>query len=67
MAVVKRGLIAPIVGATKPSQLGDPTKGVETTVSAAEVAKLETPYEPQAIVGAHGPEAAWTRPIGASS
>jgi aryl-alcohol dehydrogenase-like predicted oxidoreductase len=62
----KRGLTAPIVGATKPSQLDDPIKAVETTLSAAEVAKLETPYEPQAVIGAHGPEAAWTRPIRAA-
>lgn len=63
----KRGLTAPIVGATKLPQLDDPIKAVETSLSAAEVAKLEAPYETQAVIGALGPEAAWARPIRASS
>ena len=41
------GLTAPIVGATKASQLEDPIKAVETRLTAEEILTLEGPYEPQ--------------------
>ncbi len=42
------GLTAPIVGATKATQLDDPIAAVSTQLTAEEIAKLEAPYEPQA-------------------
>jgi aryl-alcohol dehydrogenase (NADP+) len=42
------GLTAPIVGATKPHQLEDPVKAVETALSAEEITILEGAYETQA-------------------
>ena len=40
----KPGVTAPIIGVTKLSQLEDPIKAVETTLSAEEIKLLEAPY-----------------------
>lgn len=42
---------APIVGASKLSQLDDAVASVEIELSAAEIAKLEAPYRPHAVRG----------------
>jgi len=47
------GVTAPIVGATKASQLEDPIRAVGTTLSAEEVARLEGPYETQPALPAY--------------
>jgi len=41
------GLTAPIVGATRPNQLEDPVKALETKLTAAEIGQLEGAYETQ--------------------
>jgi aryl-alcohol dehydrogenase-like predicted oxidoreductase len=41
------GVTAPILGATKLSQLDDPIKAVGTTLSDEEIAILKAPYQPQ--------------------
>jgi len=41
------GVTAPIVGATRPSQLEDPVKALETELTAAETTQLEGAYETQ--------------------
>jgi 1-deoxyxylulose-5-phosphate synthase len=48
----KPAVTAPIVGVTKPHQLDDPLKAVESTLSAEEIAMLEAPYEAQPVIGA---------------
>ena len=45
------GVTAPIVGASKPAQFDDAVAALELTLSAEEVARLETPYRPHAVVG----------------
>ncbi|WP_155375655.1 aldo/keto reductase [Catellatospora vulcania] len=45
------GVVAPIVGATKPQHLEDAVAALELTLSADEVAALEKPYEPHRIAG----------------
>ncbi|MBC7768108.1 MAG: aldo/keto reductase [Phycisphaerales bacterium] len=47
----KPGVTAPIVGATKPGQLDDAIAAVDVTLSPEEIAKLEEPYVPHAVVG----------------
>jgi aryl-alcohol dehydrogenase-like predicted oxidoreductase len=42
---------APIVGATKPEHLDDAIAAVELVLSEDEIARLEAPYVPHAIVG----------------
>ena len=49
------GMTAPIIGATKASQLEDPIKAVSAPLSAEEIALLEAPYEPQRESGMFGP------------
>jgi 1-deoxyxylulose-5-phosphate synthase len=44
-------VVSPIVGATKPHHLDDALASLEITLSADEVARLEAPYTPQAVVG----------------
>ncbi|RYG68003.1 aldo/keto reductase, partial [bacterium] len=44
-------VIAPIVGATKISHLEDAVGAVTVELTAEEVARLEEPYVPHAIVG----------------
>ena len=65
--LTKPAVTAPILGATKLSHLDDPLKAVESALSAEDVAKLEAPYEAQAVIGALGPETATPRDIRASS
>jgi aryl-alcohol dehydrogenase-like predicted oxidoreductase len=45
------GVTAPIVGATKPGHIDDAVAGVELELTAEEVARLEEPYHPHAVVG----------------
>jgi diketogulonate reductase-like aldo/keto reductase len=52
----KPAVTAPIVGVTKPHHLDDPLKAVESPLSEAEIAELEAPYAPQAVIGALRPE-----------
>jgi 1-deoxyxylulose-5-phosphate synthase len=49
--MAKPVLTAPIVGATKLRQLDDALAAVELTLSAEEIARLEEPYVPHAVVG----------------
>lgn len=51
----KPGITAPIIGATKPSHLQDAIAAVEVTLSAEEIACLESPYAPHQVVGLAGP------------
>lgn len=52
----KPGVTAPIVGATRPDQLDAPLAAVGASLSVEEIEKLEAAYEPQAVIGAFGPE-----------
>jgi aryl-alcohol dehydrogenase (NADP+) len=45
------GVSAPIIGATKVGHIDDAVAGVELELSAEEVARLEEPYRPHAVVG----------------
>ena len=45
------GVVAPIVGATKPEHLADAVAALELELSDEEVAKLEGPYLPRSIAG----------------
>jgi len=45
------GLVAPIVGASKPQHLDDAVAAVGVKLSATEIARLEEPYIPHEIVG----------------
>lgn len=47
----KPGITSPIVGATKLEQLDDAAAAVELKLSPADVAELEAPYVPHAVVG----------------
>jgi 1-deoxyxylulose-5-phosphate synthase len=47
----KPGIIAPIVGATKPHHLDDAVKALSLRLTPEEVAALEEPYIPHPIVG----------------
>ena len=47
------GITAPIIGATKLSQLDDAVAALSLVLSAEEIAELEAPYVPHAVVG-HG-------------
>lgn len=51
----KPGVSAPIVGVTKLHQLDDPLRAVSTRLSEEEIAALEEPYVPQAVIGAYRP------------
>jgi aryl-alcohol dehydrogenase-like predicted oxidoreductase len=48
----KPAVTAPIVGATKLAHLDDPLKAVENPLTEEDVAELEAPYAPQAVIGA---------------
>lgn len=45
------GVTAPIVGATKLEQLDDAVAALALTLSAEDVAELQAPYVPHAVVG----------------
>jgi aryl-alcohol dehydrogenase-like predicted oxidoreductase len=53
--LAKPGITAPIVGATKASQLEDPVKALETKLTAEEVGALEAVYVPQQPLAAIPP------------
>ena len=44
-------VVAPIVGATKPHHLDDAVASVDLELTDDEVAQLEAPYTPRAVVG----------------
>ncbi|HWF75862.1 MAG TPA: aldo/keto reductase [Caulobacteraceae bacterium] len=52
----KPAVTAPIVGVTKPHHLDAPLAAVENPLTEEEIAELEAPYAPQAIIGALRPE-----------
>ncbi len=45
------GVVAPIVGATKPHHLEDAVAATTVTLEPAEVERLEAPYRPHQILG----------------
>ena len=47
----KAGVVSPIVGATKPKHLDDAAAAVELKLSSEDVAALEMPYQPHAVLG----------------
>ena len=47
----KPGLTAPIIGASKPGHFDDAVAALAIELSDAEVAALEAPYRPHAVVG----------------
>jgi aryl-alcohol dehydrogenase-like predicted oxidoreductase len=47
----KPGVVAPIVGATKPEHLDDAIAAVDITLTDTEIAHLEQPYRPHTIKG----------------
>jgi 1-deoxyxylulose-5-phosphate synthase len=47
----KPGITSPIVGATKPQHLIDAVAAVDVILTAEEIASLEAPYEPHAVLG----------------
>ena len=47
----KSAVTAPIIGASKPQHLDDAVAALELKLSAEEVAQLEAPYVPHAVVG----------------
>jgi aryl-alcohol dehydrogenase (NADP+) len=49
--VQKPGVIAPIVGVSKPGQLDDALAALEVELSAGVVARLEQPYLPHSVAG----------------
>ncbi len=63
----KPAVTAPIIGATKLSQLDAPIQAVDSPLSAEEIAALEAPYVAQAVIGALGPNDIPPREIRAKS
>ncbi|HVM99421.1 MAG TPA: aldo/keto reductase [Caulobacteraceae bacterium] len=53
--LAKPAVTAPIIGVTKPHHMDDPLKAVESPLSPEEIAMLEAPYAPQAVIGAITP------------
>jgi aryl-alcohol dehydrogenase-like predicted oxidoreductase len=49
--LLRKGVTAPIIGASKPYQLEQAVAAVETALSDEEVRKLEAPYEPHPVLG----------------
>ena len=47
----KKGMTSPIIGASQPGQLEDAVAAVALVLSAEEIAQLEAPYVPHAVVG----------------
>jgi aryl-alcohol dehydrogenase (NADP+) len=47
----KPGVVAPIVGASKPNQLEDAVAALSLKLGAREVSELESPYVPHAVAG----------------
>jgi aryl-alcohol dehydrogenase-like predicted oxidoreductase len=59
----KPAMTAPILGVTKAAHLDDPLKALESPLSDEEIAALEAPYEPQAVIGPLNPGDPPMRPI----
>ena len=49
--LAKPGIVAPIVGASKPHHLGNAVAALAVTLSPEEVASLEEPYTPHPVLG----------------
>ena len=49
--LLRKGVTAPVVGASKATQLDQAAAALELQLSAEEVAQLEAPYEPHPILG----------------
>ena len=47
----KPGVTSPIIGASKPHHLRDALTGLELTLDADQVRRLEAPYVPHAVAG----------------
>lgn len=47
----KRGVAAPIIGASREEQLDDLLQAVDLTLTPEQMAELETPYQPHPVVG----------------
>lgn len=47
-----KGVAAPIVGCSRPSRVDDAVRALDLTLSSEDVARLEEPYRPRAVVGA---------------
>jgi aryl-alcohol dehydrogenase-like predicted oxidoreductase len=47
----KRGVTAPIVGASKPDHLTDAVAALSLKLTAEEIASLEAPYVPHGVSG----------------
>jgi 1-deoxyxylulose-5-phosphate synthase len=47
------GVTAPIIGATRPRHLADAIAAVGASLSEEEVATLQAPYRPHAVLGHH--------------
>jgi aryl-alcohol dehydrogenase-like predicted oxidoreductase len=47
----KKGVTAPIVGATKPGHLADALAAEQLTLDDDEIARLEEPYAPHPVLG----------------
>jgi aryl-alcohol dehydrogenase-like predicted oxidoreductase len=62
----KPAVTAPIIGVTKLHHMDDPLAAVESPLSAEEIAILEAPYAPQAVIGALTPADMAAREIRAS-
>ena len=62
----KPAVTAPIIGVTKLHHMDDPLAAVESPLSAEEIAILEAPYAPQAVIGALTPVDMAAREIRAS-
>ena len=65
--LAKPAVTAPIIGASKAEHLDDPLRAVESALSAEEIATLEAPYVPQAVIGALRPGDSPPREIRAAS
>ena len=49
--LLHKGVVAPIVGASRIEHLDDAVAAVSTTLSGDEVAALEAPYRPHPVLG----------------
>jgi aryl-alcohol dehydrogenase-like predicted oxidoreductase len=49
--IQKRGVAAPIIGASKPGHLDDAAAALDLELMPDEIARLEAPYVPHAVVG----------------
>lgn len=49
--LARKGVVAPVMGATKLSQLEDAAEALTLTLTAEDCAELETPYRPRPVIG----------------